>query len=114
MLRVENLQVTALASRAAVALGGGKVTQTRRPALDLALVVADDNAGLFFGAGNLRLAPRRSAARVPVLDQQVGASDLAFKALLVSRAIAAELGSMVLSHVVLEALTVSALWRLPS
>ena len=78
MLRVENLQVTALASRAAVALGGGKVTQTRRPALDLALVVLDDTASVFLGAGNGGFTPRRGTAGVAVLDEQVGASDLAF------------------------------------
>jgi hypothetical protein len=49
-----------------------------------------------------------------VLHEEMGASDLAFKALLVSRTVAAELGSVVLAHIVLEALTVSALWRFPS
>lgn len=49
-----------------------------------------------------------------MLDEEMGASDLAIQTLLVDSSVSAELGSVVLAHVVLQALAVGALWRLPS
>lgn len=49
-------QVTALASRGTVGLGGGEIAEGNGSALDSRLVGLNDLEGFFFGAGDVRLA----------------------------------------------------------
>lgn len=104
-------QVAPLARAAAVALGQGELAEADVAALDAGLVGLDDVAGVVLGAGDFALAPRGRAARVPVLDQQVGGADLVGR---LGHGGARRGRAVVYGHVFLELLRVRVGRRLPA
>lgn len=104
-------QVASLAGTAAVALGQGEFAEVDIAALDAGLVGLDDLAGIVLGASDLALAPRGGAARVAVLDEQVGGADLVGG---LSDGGAGRGCAVVGGHVLLELLRVGARRRLPA
>lgn len=105
-------QITALTCGTTIALGDRKITETRLTILDLALVPTNDVAGVILGPGDVGFTPRGRPPRSLVLHQEVRTSDLALEVGL-RGPVRAEVGSVILSHVVLQRLAVGARWRLP-
>jgi hypothetical protein len=104
-------EVAALPGAGAVALRKSELSERGGARLDALLVAADDGGGVVLGAGNVGLAPGRGPARVAVLDEQVGGADLALGG--VGQGALAR-GGVVSGHIVLEAVGVGALRRLPA
>lgn len=105
-------QIAALSRRGAVGLSRSKVAQRRGAGLDLCFVGLDDLHGLFFGAGDVGLAPRAGAAGVAVLDEQMGGADLVLWD--AGDSTVAGASAVVGGHVVLEFLAVGSGGRFPT